>query len=406
VTDLTAARRRAAELDTADPLADRRALFDLPAGVAYFDGNSLGPLTHASRAAVHEVLDTTWGTHLIRSWKEAGWMTLTTRTGDRIAPLIGAAPGTVVACDTTSVNLYKALSAAVALRPGRTRLVVDAGDFPTDLYVAASVAEQHGLELVAVAANELAAVLTATQVDYRSARILDLYAITAAAHAAGALVVWDLAHSAGAIPVDVAVSDLDFAVGCGYKYLNGGPGAPAFVYAAPRLHGDMRQPLAGWFSHADPFAFAAEYEPAPGIERFLCGTTGVLATASLHAALDAFDGLDMSAVRAKSVSLTSPFIELATDVLGPLGYRVASPLDAAVRGSHVALSHPDGEAVIERLAAIQIMADFRPPDLLRFGFAPLYNTHAEVVALVEALATQTAFHLPLHTEQLRSLRAI
>ena len=397
MTDLIEARQRAAALDAADPLADRRALFDLPDGVAYFDGNSLGPLTHASRAAVHEVLDTTWGTHLIRSWKDAGWMTLTTRTGDRIAPLIGAAPGTVVACDTTSVNLYKALSAAVALRPDRTRLVVDAGDFPTDLYVAHSVADQHGLELVAVAADELAdavdertALLTATQVDYRSARVLDLDAITAAAHVAGALVVWDLAHSAGALPVDVAGSDVDFAVGCGYKYLNGGPGAPAFVYAAPRLHAAVRQPLAGWFSHVDPLAFATEYEPARGIERFLCGTTGVLGTASLHAALDAFAGLDMAAVRAKSVSLTSLFVTLATDHLERAGYRVASPRDDAARGSHVALSHHDGEAVIERLAKAGIMADFRPPDLLRFGFAPLYNTHAEVVALVAALAASWA----------------
>ena len=393
MTDLTEARRRAEALDAADPLADRRALFDLPAGVAYFDGNSLGALTHASRAAVHEVLDTTWGTHLIRSWKDAGWMTLTTCTGDRIAPLIGASPGTVVACDTTSVNLYKALSAAVALRPGRTRVVVDAGNFPTDLYIAASVAEQHRLEIVAVPADELAAavdertaVLTATHVDYRSARILDLDRITRAAHAAGAVVVWDLAHTAGAVPVDLTAADVDLAVGCGYKYLNGGPGAPAFVYAAPRLHADVRQPLTGWFSHADPFAFATDYRPAPGIERFLSGTTGVLGTASLHAALEAFDGVDMAVLRAKSVSLTTLFVELATEVLVPRGYRVASPLDAALRGSHVALAHHDGERVIERLATHGVMADFRPPDLLRFGFAPLYNTHAEVVALVEALA--------------------
>ena len=391
---LPAARERAAQLDAADPLADRRALFDLPVGVAYFDGNSLGPLTHASRRAVHEVLDTTWGTQLIRSWKEAGWMTLTTRTGDRIAPLIGAAPGTVVACDSTSVNLFKALSAAAALRPNRTRLVVDAGDFPTDLYIVRSVAAQHGLEVVAVPADQLAsavdertAVVTATQVDYRSARILPLAAITSAAHAAGALVVWDLAHSAGALPVDLSAADVDLAVGCGYKYLNGGPGAPAFVYVAPRLHDVAQQPLAGWFSHADPFAFASEYEPAPGIERFLTGTTGVLGAAALHAALTAFDGVDMAAVRAKSVSLTSLFVELAQEVLAQRGYRVASPLDAAMRGSHVALAHGDGEAVIERLAKAGIMADFRPPDLLRFGFAPLYNTHAEVVTLVSALAS-------------------
>ena len=393
MTDLRPSRQRAAELDAADPLADRRALFALPDGVAYFDGNSLGPRPHAAGRAVNAVLDGTWGTGLIRSWKEADWLRLPFATGDRIAPLIGAPPGSVVACDTTSANLFKALSAAVALRPGRTRLVVDADDFPTDRYVAASVADQHGLELVAVPAARLAdaldrqvAVLTATHVDYRSAAILDAAGLTAAAHDVGALVVWDLAHTAGAVPIDVTAVGVDLAVGCGYKYLNGGPGAPAFVYAHPSLQDEVRQPLSGWFGHADPFAFEPDFRPARGIARFLCGTTGVLGMASLHAALEVFDGVPMAAVRAKSVSLTSLFVELVRDALSSSGFGLASPADATQRGSHVALSHPDGEAVVERLAARGIMADFRPPDLLRFGFAPMFNTHVEVVDLVEALA--------------------
>ncbi len=394
MTTLAEARHRAAALDAIDPLRRHRERFTLPDGVAYFDGNSLGALTTAARAAVAEVVDGPWGTGLIRSWKEAGWMTLAQRTGDRIAPLVGAAPGTVVACDSTSVNVYKTLTAAVRLRPGRTRLLVDADDFPTDLYVARSVAEQHGLELVAAPAAELAglldervAVLTATHVDYRSARVLPLDALTVRAHDVGALVVWDLAHTAGALPVDLAGAAVDFAIGCGYKYLNGGPGAPAFVYVAPSLVADAHQPLSGWFGHADPFAFSTGYAPAPGVERFLSGTTGVLGMTALHAALTAFEDTTMEVVRTKSTSLTSLFVELAIEVLVPRGYRLASPIDATERGSHVALGHADGEAVLAHLQAAGILADFRPPDLLRFGFAPLYNTHTEVVLLAEALAT-------------------
>jgi len=386
------ARDRARELDGADPLADRRGLFDIPEGTLYFDGNSLGPLTHRSRETLTRALEHEWRVRLIRSWNE-DWLAMPARIGDAIAPLIGAAPGTVIVCDNTSINLQKALSAAVTLRPGRRTIVVDVDNFPTDIYIAASVAERHGLELVAVPADEMVsrigpdtAVVTATHVDYRSARILDAATITAAAHAAGALMVWDLAHTPGAVPIDLAGLDADFAVGCGYKYLNGGPGAPAFIYAAPRHLDVASHPLQGWWGHAEPFAFEVDYRPAPGIARFLTGTANVLSMKALEGALEAFAGLSMDAVRAKSTALTGLFVDLAEEHLVPRGFRLASPREVALRGSHVALGHPGGRALVDTLATRDVIADFRPPDLLRFGFSALYNRFSDVVALVDLLA--------------------
>ncbi|MGA1362595.1 MAG: aminotransferase class V-fold PLP-dependent enzyme, partial [Ilumatobacteraceae bacterium] len=262
--------------------------------------------------------------------------------------------------------------------------------FPTDIYIARSVAEQHGMTLTLVKASQIpsavssrTAVVTATHVDYRSAHILHADEITAASHGAGAVVVWDLAHSAGAVPVDLAGLDAEFAVGCGYKYLNGGPGAPAFVYAAPRVLADAQQPLAGWWAHAEPFAFETGFRPAPGIERFLTGTPTVLGMKSLEAALSAFEGVTIDQLRRKSVSLTSLFIELWRDVLAPRGFTLGSPEDPDHRGSHVALGFEGGRDLVRRLGEAGVIADFRPPDLIRFGFAPLYNTHAEVVRMVE-----------------------
>lgn len=391
MTRLESARERAASLDLADDLAHTRELFDIPEGTLYFDGNSLGPLTKSSRAALERTIEHEWRERLIRSWNE-NWLAMPGRVGDAIAPLIGAAPGTVVACDNTSINLHKALTAAVALRPGRREIVIDVDNFPTDIYIAASVAAQHGLDLVTVPAAEIVgrisertAVVTATHVDYRTARILDFVGITSAAHAHGALMVWDLAHSAGAVEVDLAGHDVDFAVGCGYKYLNGGPGAPAFVHVAPRLLESAGQPLQGWWGHAEPFAFEVDYRPAPGVDRFLTGTANVLSLTSLEAALTAFDGVSMAQIRAKSISLTSLLVDLWEDHLADRGFSLASPREAAERGSHVALGFSGGKALVEALAAKDVVADFRPPNLLRFGLAPLYNSHFDVVQLVENL---------------------
>ena len=284
--------------------------------------------------------------------------------------------------------------AAVALRADRSEIVVDINNFPTDIYIAQSVASQHGMKLVAVTADEIigainanTAVVTATHVDYRSAQILDVEGITKAAHEHGALMVWDLAHTAGAVPFQAEVLDVDFAVGCGYKYLNGGPGAPAFIYVAPRLLETAGQPLQGWWGHAEPFEFEVDYRPAVGIARFLTGTANVLSMKSLEAALEVFSGVSLEKLREKSVSLTSFFIDLFDDHLAPRGFTLASPRTPESRGSHVALGFAGGKELVAAMAAEGIIADFRPPDLMRFGFAPLYNTHQEVVSLVERLSS-------------------
>jgi kynureninase len=389
---LQAAYAKAAQLDARDPLAAQRAHFDIPDGTLYFDGNSLGPLTFRSREVLHQTIEHEWRERLIRSWNE-NWLDMPMRVGNAIAPLIGAATNTVICADNTSINLSKALHAAVALRPGRTEIVVDINNFPTDIYIAQSVASQHGLTLVAVTADEIAgaisqntAVVTATHVDYRSARILDAEEITRVAHQHGALMVWDLAHTAGAVPFDAQELDTDFAVGCGYKYLNGGPGAPAFIYVAPRLLEVSGQPLQGWWGHAEPFQFEVDYRPAPGISRFLTGTANVLSMKSLEASLEIFSGVTMAQIREKSMALTSFFVELFDQFLAAKGFTMGSPRDPEQRGSHVALGFAGGQALVESMAELGVIADFRPPDLMRFGFAPLYNSYADVVKLAEHLA--------------------
>jgi kynureninase len=389
---LQAAYAKAAQLDARDPLATQRAHFDIPDGTLYFDGNSLGPLTFRSREVLHQTIEHEWRERLIRSWNE-NWLDMPVRVGNAIAPLIGAATNTVICADNTSINLSKALHAAVALRPGRTEIVVDINNFPTDIYIAQSVASQHGLTLVAVTADEIAgaisqntAVVTATHVDYRSARILDAEEITRVAHQHGALMVWDLAHTAGAVPFDAQELDTDFAVGCGYKYLNGGPGAPAFIYVAPRLLEVSGQPLQGWWGHAEPFQFEVDYRPAPGISRFLTGTANVLSMKSLEASLEVFSEVTMAQIREKSMALTSFFVELFDQFLAAKGFTMGSPRDPEQRGSHVALGFAGGQALVESMAELGVIADFRPPDLMRFGFAPLYNSYADVVKLAEHLA--------------------
>ena len=390
--NLIDAEQLARNRDAQDVLAPLRAKFDIPPDVKYFDGNSLGPLTLRSREVLHHTIEVEWRERLIRSWNE-DWLAMPLRVGNMIAPLIGAEPDTVISCDNTSINLHKALMSAVALRPGRTEIVIDINNFPTDIYIAQSVADQHGMTLVAVPAEEIigaiserTAVVTATHVDYRSAKILDAPAITATAHQNGALMVWDLAHTAGAVPFDASALDIDFAVGCGYKYLNGGPGAPAFIYVAPRLLAESGQPLQGWWAHAAPFDFELGFRPAPGISRFLTGTTTVLSMKSLEAALEIFSGVSMADIRTKSMGLTGLFIDLFDTHLAPRGFTLASPRDPESRGSHVALGFAGGKALVDQMSTKGIIADFRPPDLMRFGFAPLYNSYRDVVELVQRLS--------------------
>ena len=389
--NLIDAQELARTLDAQDVLAPLRAKFDIPSDVRYFDGNSLGPLTLRSREVLHHTIEVEWRERLIRSWNE-DWLAMPLRVGNMIAPLIGAAQDSVISCDNTSINLHKALMSAVALRPGRTEIVIDINNFPTDIYIAQSVADQHGMSLVAVPAEEIigaiserTAVVTATHVDYRSAKILDAPAITKAAHQHGALMVWDLAHTAGAVPFDASTLDIDFAVGCGYKYLNGGPGAPAFLYVAPRLLAESGQPLHGWFAHSAPFDFELGFRPAPGISRFLTGTTTVLSMKSLEAALEIFSEVSMTEIRTKSVGLTGLVIDLFDENLAPRGFVLESPRDAESRGSHVALGFAGGKDLVDQMSVEGVIADFRPPDLMRFGFASLYNSYRDVVELVTRL---------------------
>ena len=385
-------RRHCEALDAADPLRGLRERFTLPAGAIYLDGNSLGALPSHVPGRVGEAVARHWGQSLITAWNRHGWFDLPLKTGDRIGRVIGAPAGSVVACDTISANVYKLLAAALALRPGRRVILSDTGNFPTDLYMAQGLARLldrgHSLKLVepeavADAIDDSVAVLLLTHCDYRSARLHHMRELTATAHAAGALTLWDLAHTAGAMPVDLTAADADFAVGCCYKYLNGGPGAPAFLYVRPDLQDKVVSPLAGWWGHAAPFAFAPEYQPAHGIRRQQCGTQPILSLAALDAALDVFDGVDMAAVRAKSLRLQEIFIggvEAGTDFV------LSGPRVLERRGSHVSFHAPEGYAVMQALIAEGITGDFRSPDLIRFGFTPLYTSHCDAHDAAAALA--------------------
>ena len=369
-----------------------RRLFELPPGVVYLDGNSLGPLPAAAAARVARVLSDEWGAQLIRAWNTAGWMDQPRRVGDRIGRLIGAPAGTVVIGDTLSIKVYQALSAALALNPGRTVVLSDRGNFPTDLYMAqgllGALEQGHLLKVVEpeeveTAIDDSVAVLMLTEVDYRTGRLHDMAALTRKAHAVGALTVWDLAHSAGALPVDVTGCDADFAIGCTYKYLNGGPGAPAFIYVAPR-HADHARPvLSGWMGHAAPFDFDLDYRPAEGVERMRVGTPPIIALAVLDAALDAWEGVDLGDVRRASLALSDRFIR-GVETRCP-ALMLGSPRDGAARGSQVSFRHPDGYAIMQALIAHGVIGDFRAPDTLRFGFTPLYIGPDEVDRAIDVL---------------------
>ncbi len=381
----------AQQFDTADPLAFGRKRFQLPDGVIYLDGNSLGALPVAAPQALANTAEGQWGDDLIASWNKHGWIDWPTTIAAKLAPIVGAQPNELLIADSTSVCLFKLLAAAVRARAGRSTILTQKRNFPTDLYVAQGLAEMLGLKLKAVEPAEIiesidadTAVVTLTHVDYRSGAIHDMRAINAAAHTAGALTLWDLSHSAGAIELDLDATGCDLAVGCGYKYLNGGPGAPAFLYIAGRLQDELRSPLQGWFGHAEPFAFDDDYRPAGGIMKFLTGTPSILALAALNAGLATFDGIAMRDLAAKSRSLSQLFIdEVEARCGGEL--RLESPRDALARGSHVVFAHPDGYAVMQALIARGVIGDFRTPDLMRFGFAPLYNSHVEMVRAAEIL---------------------
>ena len=381
----------ACELDKADPLAFARQRFRLPQGLIYLDGNSLGALPAAAPAALAETAERQWGADLIASWNKHGWIDWPTRIAAKLAPIVCAKANELLIADSTSVSLFKLLAAAVRARPGRKAIVTRQANFPTDLYVAQGLATMLGLELRAVPApevpgaiDEATAVVTLTHVDYRSAAIHDMRAINDAARAAGALVLWDLSHSAGAIELELGGSGCDLAVGCGYKYLNGGPGAPAFVYVAERLQGELKNPLQGWMGHADPFAFVDDYRAADGIVRFLTGTPSILAMAALEAGIDTFDGIAMGDIEAKSRKLSQLFVAEVEALCGG-EVHLASPRNPTKRGSHVVFAHPEGYAVMQALIARGVIGDFRAPDLMRFGFAPLYNGYAEIVRAAEIL---------------------
>jgi kynureninase len=387
-------RADALALDQADPLAGFRDRFVLPPDVIYLDGNSLGALPKDTAARVRRVVEAEWGQDLIVSWNEHGWYPMPSRVGDKIARLIGAAPGEVVCADSTSVNLFKLLAAALRMRPDRPVIVSERGNFPTDLYVAQGLVDMvgggRGLRMVDDPARVIdaidarTAVVSLTHVNYKSGRVHDMAAITKRAHDHGALMLWDLAHSAGALPVDLNGAGADFAVGCGYKYLNGGPGAPAFLFVAKRHQETARSPLSGWMGHADPFAFVPGYRPAAGILRQLCGTPPVVSMAALEASLDVMLEADMGAIRKKSLALGDLFLTLAKERLGGFGFGDPTP-PRAERGSQVGLTHAEGYAIMQALIARGVIGDFRAPDLLRFGLTPLYVRYVDVFDAVEAL---------------------
>ena len=376
---------RAADFDAADPLAEYRERFTLPEGVIYLDGNSLGALPKATPAAMARVVEQEWGEGLIRSWNSAGWFAAAGRIGAKIAPLVGAGPTEVIACDSTSVNLFKLIAAALQLRPERKVVLSEPGNFPTDLYMIA------GLEAQGLATRRLAerdrlvealdadvALLMLTHAHYKTGALFDMAALTRAAHEAGALVLWDLSHSTGALPVDLNGAGADFAVGCGYKYLCGGPGAPAFAFVADRHHADLQQPLTGWFGHAAPFAFTDDYAGAPGIERMLCGTSPILGLAALEVGVELIAEIGVDRLYAKSQALSEFFLEslMAHDVALDL----VSPPRSSDRGSQLSFRHPDAYAICQALIARGVIGDFRDPDILRLGFAPAYLSFADIAA--------------------------
>ena len=382
---------RAKELDAADPLAGFRERFHVPEGVIYLDGNSLGCLPRATPAAMARVVEKEWGEGLIRSWNDAGWFELGVRVGGKIAPLVGAQPHEVIACDSTSVNLFKLIAAGLQMRPGRKVILSEPGNFPTDLYMIEGL-ERQGLaerrltprERLIEALDEDVAVLMLTHAHYKTGEVFDMAALTKAAQDAGALVLWDLSHSTGALPVDLNAAGADFAVGCGYKYLCGGPGAPAFAFVAERHHADLQQPLTGWFGHARPFAFTDEYEDAPGIEQLQCGTQPILGLTSLEVGVDLIAEIGVDRLYAKSRALSEFFLEVLQE--HGVDLPLVSPADSDARGSQLSFRHAHAYRLCQALIARGVIGDFRDPDILRLGFAPAYLRFADTAEAARHLA--------------------
>ncbi|NWE15193.1 kynureninase [Pseudomonas yamanorum] len=386
-------------LDAQDPLAPLRNQFALPAGVIYLDGNSLGARPVAALARAQAVIAEEWGNGLIRSWNSAGWADLSQRLGNRLAPLIGARDGEVVITDTTSINLFKVLSAALTVQreraPGRKVIVSEASNFPTDLYIAEGLTEllQQGYSLRLVnspdelpqAIDQDTAVVMLTHVNYKTGYMYDMQAQTALSHECGALAIWDLAHSAGAVPIDLHQAAADYAIGCTYKYLNGGPGSQAFVWVSPTLVDAVTQPLSGWFGHTRQFAMESRYAPSQGIARYLCGTQPITSLAMVECGLDIFAQTDMASLRTKSLALTDLFIALVESRCAAHELTLITPREHARRGSHVSFEHPEGYAVIQALIARGVIGDYREPRIMRFGFTPLYTSFTEVWDAVEIL---------------------
>ncbi|MCF8879015.1 kynureninase [Hyphobacterium sp. SN044] len=394
MTDLTLDSVR--EMDREDTLANFRDRFDIPEGLVYLDGNSLGCLPKATPDRIETVLREEWGRDLIRSWNSADWINAPRRVGTKIAKLIGANDDEVVAADSTSINVFKALSACLQLNPKRTILLSERGNFPTDVYMMQGLSVLSGgrIETCLVdgediigALDESVAALLLTHVHYKTGRMRDMKAVTAAAHEKGVPVIWDLSHSAGAVPVDLKGANADFAVGCGYKYLNGGPGAPAFIFAARRHQDAVFPALSGWLGHAAPFEFDDTYRPAPGIDRFQCGTPGILGMAALESGLDVMLETRMTDLRAKSSALGDLFIALMNERCAQHGFTLACPKQAEERGSQVSFHHKEGYAIMQAVIARGVIGDFRAPDILRFGFAPLYNSYEDVWRAVGAIRT-------------------
>ncbi|RUX93891.1 MULTISPECIES: kynureninase [unclassified Mesorhizobium] len=382
-------------MDATDPLRAMRDRFILPEGVIYLDGNSLGAASHAVFGELQQAATKEWAQDLIRAWNTAGWFEMPIELGDQLGRLIGAAAGQTVVCDTTSTNIYKVLHAALEMRPGRLAIVAEGDSFPTDLYIAEGVASTRDgvlLRLAGVDAptieeliDENVAVVLVNHVNYKSGELRDMAALTRKAHAAGALIVWDLCHTAGALPVELDHANADFAIGCTYKYLNGGPGAPAFIYAARRHHGEISQPLSGWWGHARPFAFEQGYVAGTGIRRFLCGTQPVLSMRALKGALAIWNDVDMAALRKKSVALTELFIQLVEAKCGAYGLTLETTRDTTSRGSQVSFLHDHGYQIMRALIERGVIGDFRAPSTIRFGFTPLYVGYKDVWLAVEVL---------------------
>ena len=380
--------------DVADPLAPIRTGFHLPADITYLNGHSLGCLPCSVPTRLDRVVSVEWAQGVVRSWHDADWLNLPATVGRKIARLIGAEADTVIVTDSISVNLFKILSAALRLQSGRSVILTDTENFPTDLYLVESVARQFGATVRRVGMTDMVsaidgsvAVVMLAHVNYRSARTYDIKTIADTARRHGVLTVFDLAHTAGVLSCDLETSGVDFAVGCGYKYLNGGPGAPSFLYVARRHLLSAEHPLTGWFAHAAPFSFEAVFRPAQNISRFLCGTPPILSMAALDAALDVFNGVAMADVERKSRDLTGLFIEAFDEQLGRRGFLLRSERERSRRGGHVAIAHPRGREIMAHVAKLGFVGDFRPPDTLRFAFSPLYNRYADVGNLVRALAS-------------------